>query len=210
MRYLDYAHGSQILPKLLGTYEMELWPAVNRLTASHCDLIIDIGAAEGYYAVGLARAMPKARVVAFEMSKAARYHLRRLARLNQVRNRLKILGKCELSNLRDVLATAHSPIILCDCEGAEDILLDPGKAPELLKATILVELHPFFSEGITERIRDRFRKSHIVEQFNTRNRTEQDLPADSPLRGNEALSAMDEMRPEEMSWFLLTPITSAP
>src|SRR5277367_5483480 len=43
------------IPKLLGTYEMELHPVLDLVAKRHYDCVIDIGSAEGYYAVGLAR-----------------------------------------------------------------------------------------------------------------------------------------------------------
>ena len=45
--------GSSIFPKLVGTYENELAPIINKLNATQYKLIIDIGCAEGYYAIGL-------------------------------------------------------------------------------------------------------------------------------------------------------------
>ena len=58
MKYLSRAYCSAVLPKLLGTYECELIPAIDRLARSDADRIVDIGAAEGYYAVGLALKVP--------------------------------------------------------------------------------------------------------------------------------------------------------
>jgi FkbM family methyltransferase len=46
---------------------------------------VDIGAAEGYYAVGLARRNPQARVIAFEMESKGRAALKQLAALNGIK-----------------------------------------------------------------------------------------------------------------------------
>lgn len=54
------------LPKFLGTYEANLHPAIRRLTARRYDVILNIGCAEGYYAIGFARAVPGAQVQAFD------------------------------------------------------------------------------------------------------------------------------------------------
>ena len=60
MRHGDIAVGSVLTVKLLGTYEKELWPIIDQIIATAYPLIIDIGAAEGYYAVGLAMRIPAA------------------------------------------------------------------------------------------------------------------------------------------------------
>src|SRR5436190_882004 len=47
--------GSGLVTKLLGSYENELHPFIQQLGANKYTEIIDIGCAEGYYAVGLAQ-----------------------------------------------------------------------------------------------------------------------------------------------------------
>ena len=74
MRYVDTSVGSCFIPKLLGTYECELASKVEWICRQQPKLIIDIGAAEGYYAIGLAIRMPNARVVAFEQDRQGRRH----------------------------------------------------------------------------------------------------------------------------------------
>ena len=62
MRYVDTATEGALVPRLLGTYESELHPYLKRFAAEGCEDVIDVGCAEGYYAVGLARLMPGALV----------------------------------------------------------------------------------------------------------------------------------------------------
>src|ERR1700722_4624595 len=60
-------YGGQILPKLLGVYEFELFGDVERMIYNSPDIIINIGCAEGYYAVGFATRIPAAKVYAFDI-----------------------------------------------------------------------------------------------------------------------------------------------
>ena len=70
MRYPLRSSGQGgLLPKLLGTYERELSPAIERLISDRPTLVVNVGAAEGYYAVGLALRAPQAQVIAFEMER---------------------------------------------------------------------------------------------------------------------------------------------
>lgn len=54
LRYPSHdAVGSSLWPKLLGSYEAELAPTFEALCATPYRTVVDVGAAEGYYAVGL-------------------------------------------------------------------------------------------------------------------------------------------------------------
>lgn len=83
MHYLDEVVWGPITPKWLGTYEQEVSSLVD---PSAYDRIIDVGAAEGYYAVGFAWKAPKTDVFSFDVDPLARSAQRRLAELNRVKN----------------------------------------------------------------------------------------------------------------------------
>src|SRR5467141_3956003 len=180
MRYVGNAAGNAHthIPKLLGIYERELNPYIEQACALNFPLIVDIGAAEGYYAVGMALRNPQARVIAFEMQATERSELAEAARLNAVTDRLEIRGKCEPEDLERVLADAPRPFVICDAEGYEAMLIDPGAVPSLRHASILVELHEFVENGISEKIRERFMTTHKITHIWQQERT----PADFPFR----------------------------
>jgi precorrin-6B methylase 2 len=194
MGYIPLASSHTTLPMLLGTYERELHPAIEAICGAGCDRIVDIGAAEGYYAVGMALRNPGVSLVAFEMNASVRYYLRRLARRNGVRPRIKILGECTPAALETALAAAKRPAVICDCEGAEDMLLDPVRVPSLRRALILVETHEGMVNGIEDHIHKRFAATHDIEVIRNRVRTLDDLPAGCALSDAEADAAMDEHR----------------
>ena len=58
--------GSVLVPKLLGSYEVELEPVWKSLFTSDYDTIVDVGCAEGYYAVGFARRRPASHIFAYD------------------------------------------------------------------------------------------------------------------------------------------------
>ena len=213
LRYVPESVGSIHAPKLLGTYECELRPQVEALVARAPDFIVNIGAGEGYYAVGLARRLPLARLVAFEANARGRDLTGRMATLNGVATRVEVRGLCELADLSTALRGTARPVVVIDAEGAEDPLLDPVQVPELLRAAILVEVHDFILPAIGDQLLSRFATTHRHQEIWSEPRTARDLPsftklaAFSPWRG-QAVRAMDEQRPGRMRWFWFEPLTA--
>jgi predicted O-methyltransferase YrrM len=167
--------------------------------------VIDIGAAEGYYAVGLAWRMPTTQVTAFEARQDCQAHLLALAELNNVADRIRIHGFCTPELLSDALATDLSTLVFCDCEGGERDLLDPVRIAALRRADILVELHDFLSPGVAELIRARFSATHEVIPIAAAPRSQDDWPSSlSAIPQDWRRAAMEEDRAPGQAWFFLS------
>jgi hypothetical protein len=165
--------------KLLGTCEKELHAIIDEILVEHFDAIIDFGAAEGYYAVGLARSSPSpCGIIAFEAQELGRQLLRELAARNSVKN-LDIRGACNVMSLEEALASAHRKLIICDVKGFETELLDPDRVPSLLQCAILVELHGSPGTPFSDMIRLRFSHSHRIKEVLSVHRTWEDFPAEN-------------------------------
>lgn len=212
MRYGLCSVGSAYIPKLLGTYERELADLVEVVCSRNPELIIDIGAAEGYYAVGLALRNRTSRVIAFESEESGRAALGDMAELNQVTSRIEIRGKCEAADLESTLAGAIFPIVICDVEGYEEHLLDMAAVPSLSSATILVEMHDFVRPGLTDILRERFDGSHHIRCVLQESRSRSDFPwrtvVTAVLPNSYLEWAVSEWRPVRMSWLWMDPRTS--
>jgi hypothetical protein len=209
LRYVERAIGSAYFPKLLGIYERELYPVVEEVIGADFECIINIGAGEGYYAVGFALRTENALLRAFEMSEDGRILLARLANLNGVTNRLVIAGKCEVEDLRECLLPETKTFVLCDTEGYEVELLDLERVPELAHTYILVELHEFVYRGVTDLIKVRFGRTHKIRHIWEQERTPNDFPYRTlytRLLPKHYLQKMvTEGRPEKMSWLWMRP-----
>ncbi len=206
MKYISKSIGSEYYPKLLGTYEKELNPFFKKLFQQPFDQFIDVGAAEGYYAVGITL-RTNWDVVAFEANPNT--PLPELARINGVEDRIALHGACDLGDLSKTLKKADQNLLLVDIEGAELMLLDPGFIPELRSAAIIVEVHDCFIPDIGERILARFKNTHQIERIDCEPRTFEDCPVDFPkLPFDPALYTLEyltERRPEGMYWLTLFP-----
>jgi len=160
MKYVRRSTGSTIVPKLIGSYEMELGPWLREVCSRDYRVVIDVGCAEGYYAIGLARSLLSAAVYAFDIDPLARRLCSQMARLNGVANRVKVFGECTTKLLNEILVPAS--LVVSDCEGAEESLLDLNQAPSLREADIIVELHDHLLPGETQRFMDRFAATHTI------------------------------------------------
>jgi hypothetical protein len=205
VKYISCATGSTTLPKLLGTYELELHDAVEKFCSIQPDVIVDIGSAEGYYAVGMAVRLPQAKVICYDIDPYARYLLHRLAARNGVTDRVMQKEACDPRELETVLSPARKPVLIIDVDGPEDQLLRPDQTPSLARTWIIVELHDFLNAGVSQRIRERFESTHEIVVVNSLDRTVADLPAGVELSAQDAIEAMNEARPAAQQWFVMTP-----
>jgi hypothetical protein len=153
------SEGSRVA-RLLGAYEASLHPVIETIIARAPDLVIDIGSAEGYYAVGLARRLATARILARDSDVRAQALCRTLAAANGLADRVEVGGLFGHGDF-DICAAGRA-VVICDIEGGEDALLDPVAAPGLLQADMLVECHPGLVAEVTERIAARFAGTHRI------------------------------------------------
>jgi hypothetical protein len=209
MRYIDASVGSCFIPKLLGTYERELACKIEWICRRQPKLFIDIGAAEGYYAIGLALRIAQAQVVAFEQDEKGQIALAAMAQLNGVADRLTVRGRCEPEDLAAALEGNPAAVVICDVEGYEQALLDPAKVAGLVDAILLVETHEFLRPGVTDALCSRFARSHDIERIWQEPRDRAEFPwrtLGTMLLPVSYLDwAVSEWRPERMSWLWMTP-----
>lgn len=200
LRYLPAASGSGLLPKLVGTYELEIQPVVSGSLTGGYRRVVNIGCGEGYYAVGYARALPAATVVAFDLDPLARQRTGRLAAINGVAARVAVRRGCARDDLS--AAIAGPTLVVSDCEGSEQELLDPDRVPGLATTDLLVELHDILRPGLSQALLPRFASTHQLALFDQRPRSRADLPpalADC-LSDAQCAHTLDEGRPAPMQW----------
>jgi hypothetical protein len=196
---------SPIGPKVLGTHEMELAALIETIARNPVEHVVNVGAADGFYAVGFLRHLPMARATAFEMLTSHHAHIDALARANGVRDRLAIEGICDSSSLSSTLKRDERTLVIMDVEGAERDLLDVARVPGLRYAHILVEVHDFVDPQISGLIRQRFEATHDLTAYRSRQRTADDLPPVPGVGVQALLRLADEGRPSQMEWYWLEP-----
>lgn len=198
MVYSPLADHRHVGARLLGCYERELAPAVERFCQVAYEQVLDVGCAEGYYAVGFARRIPSARVIAFDTDPWARRACRDLAGINGVRVRVEVHGFCSPDRLQHALSGGRALLIL-DCEGYEEKLLDPAIVAQLARCDLIVELHdapPTPDHPLAQR----FSATHAIELIPSVPRVIEDAGAVAGFTAAEQLQLMDEMRQPWQGW----------
>ena len=207
MRYGDDVVCSAYVAKLLGSYEQELHDGIEQLLRSGYRTVVDVGAAEGYYAVGFALRLPEAQIHAFDTDVDAQRYCARLARLNERSDRVHVHGICDDPALQPLVGP--NTLVICDCEGFEAELLDPARVPGLYETDMLVELHEFLRPGVTDQILRRFEGSHTAKLIDTAERNPDAYPALAELSREDRYCAVREGRPAAMQWAVLIAIAGA-
>jgi SAM-dependent methyltransferase len=211
MRYPDCKSiGSLLYPKLLGSYENEIRPILEKLCYENYTEIVNIGCGTGYYAVGLAMRIPNANVYAYDIDKEALKLCDKMACLNGVKQRLTTYTYCDADALKKILFRGRA-LIVSDCEGYEKYLFTEDIIPFLVRHDLIIEVHDFIDIEISSIIYQRFDKTHdilIIESIDDMQKVKkyakEDFYEDIKLYDLKTRKALlSEERPSIMEWLYL-------
>jgi SAM-dependent methyltransferase len=186
------------IPKLLGCYEEELHGFLTQLPQSGYRTVLNIGCAEGYYAVGIKRLLPDATIVACDINEKARAACQSLASRNGVA--IDIRGEFMAE---DFAAYSGRVLVWCDIEGAERQLLDPAKVPRLKDFDLVVELHPSPDWDAERDFLARFGASHDIEVLHAGSHHPELPPFLRELGHLDQLLAQWEWRSSPTPWLIM-------
>ncbi len=184
--------------KLLGTYESELHATLMSLGGRSPECVVNIGCAEGYYAVGLARLWEDVAVFAYDGNPTAQRLCRRMAVENGVSERITIGGSFSSQDFQQF--AGRRVVVFCDIEGGELELLDPERAPALREFDILVEMHDTPHSLTSQLLPARFEPTHRVHRFSLGGRDPGQFPILQDLSHLDQLLAIWEWRSGPTPW----------
>ena len=198
---------SVLLPKLLGSYESELHSVLGELLQNGYNTVVDVGCAEGYYAVGFALRLPHAQVYAYDIDPHARQKCAEMARLNGVADRLHVGEFCNEEALKSI-PLGERALILSDCEGYEGSLFNPQSAEFLLNHDVIIETHDFIDIELSVKMRNAFAGTHHVRSIKSLDDIEKahtfNHPALAPYSTWDKFRILRENRPAIMEWLVMT------
>ncbi|MGF1485439.1 MAG: hypothetical protein ACFBZ8_13865 [Opitutales bacterium] len=215
LQYGRFSVNSGYAPKLLGIYEREVGDFVEALIARKPQRIVNVGAAEGYYAVGLAQRLPEVQVMAYEAEAEGQTLVEETAALNGVGARVEVRGACDPQQLANALGDGRGCAVVMDVESYEGVLLDPEAVPGLTQAAIFVEVHLSEDAGLERLLRGRFEATHTIEKREVRVPALDEVAAHVRskmkwLPRSVRAKALDEKRSPQDCWLWLQPQVPAP
>lgn len=203
MDYAAEATEGSLTARLLGVYEGGLQPHIRSIVDEGLDCVIDVGCAEGYYAVGMARTFPELTVYAHDISEAARAACAALAAKNGVADRIVVGAEFRPTDFEAF--AGRRVLVIVDAEGAELDILRPELSPALARMNLIVETHDVWRPGALAEITARFAPTHEVTRVDQRHEA-----ADLPqwlmnLSELDQLIAVWEWRHRLTPWLVMRP-----
>lgn len=203
------AIGSAIFPKLMGSYESEIHSNIEDLLSfNNYSEIVDVGCAEGYYAVGMAMRSTESKIYAFDTNEDARDLCLEMAKLNSIEAKVHVNSELTPDKLNQFEFTGKG-LIICDCEGYETILFNKTNLSNLLNCDLIIETHDFKNIEISTYIKNLFYETHDLQSVYSVDDIQKALTYKYPELKSVSLSErkriFSEWRPAIMEWVICTP-----
>lgn len=196
---------SGLVPKLLGCYEEEIVEWFTGTQPGQFERIINIGCAEGFYAVGLARTLAANQIIAVDLDPAALEMTRRNAEANGVGERVETRQGIDEASLQLLLKEVPNTLVVSDCEGFELELFSSETIVAAQQATCLIESHDFSGKGVTDILESRFAGSHHVKVIEEGQRNPNRYRILQGMNELDRWLAVCEFRPLPMRWIAAMP-----
>ena len=144
---------------ILGLYEKELLDEFNNIPKSY-ETFIDLGAADGYYGVGVLVNGLFKNSYCYELTEAGRNVILETAKINKVESKVQIRGKAT-NNITSEIShhELSKSVLFIDIEGGEFELLTEPIFESFKNSIIFVEIHDFFFEDSNAKLLNLFTNS---------------------------------------------------
>jgi SAM-dependent methyltransferase len=205
MKYasLDSA-GSSLLAKILGSYEDELHEIIYSIQDSNYKEILDVGCAEGYYAVGLATKMRDSKIFAYDNDKKAIELCKENAKENNVNSKISFGDFCSAQTLADFKFSGKG-LIISDCEGYEIELFTKQNLLNLKNCDILIEMHNLVHSNVKTYLENLFKDSHSIQIIKSKLKHVDDYVELKSIDKGYYHDTILTERDTRMEWMFLTP-----
>jgi len=208
---LSYWGASDRASMLLGLYEREILDRLERIPITH-DVLIDVGAADGYYALGLLASGKTKHSYCFEASEVGQQVIQANALLNGLSSAITVLGIAD-SNFPSLLARVYSVdlarcLVIVDVEGAEFEILTRTVFQELAGSFLVIELHMWMQNADEQvsRMLHNCLEWYEVEFLTTTARDLSTFPEISNWPDDDRWILCSEGRRRQPKWLFLTPV----
>ena len=196
---------------ILGLYEQELLNELGSVPAQF-DIFVDLGAADGYYGIGVLVNQQFKKSYCYEITDHGREVIKETALANGVVDKVLIRGEATKEFVNEIpKADMDRAVLFVDIEGGEFDLFNKNMFASFNKSIIFVELHHWFfpdGEAKLSRLIDDSKATHRHQIITMGSR---DLSAFAELKTWNDLDrwlVVSEGRAQLMSWVRFDPLMS--
>ena len=203
-----YWSKNDIITHILGVYEKHVLKKIIEFSKKGNYPFIDIGAADGYFAIGMAFSETFKKIYAFEIDEEGRRSLNRNIENNFCKDKVVVDIEANFETLKDIVDKNKSAVILIDIEGSEFDLLDDNLLQLLSNCYIVCELHPTLSTNGFEKQNMLINNAKAFFDVSIIQRESYSPNKFSELNeftDEERLIAFGEGRENNMNWLILEP-----
>jgi hypothetical protein len=192
----------------LGLYELEVLKKIERECKKGYATLIDIGAADGYYAVGMLRSGMVDHAICFEQSTDGVNAIRTNWLSNGSPGSLEILAQANDDSINSLPHKyLENSLILIDIEGAEFDILSGNVFKKFNKCDLIVEIHNWVDD-FCEKYSSLLRAASDTHQIDVIERLERPtvyIPELRDFTDDNRLLLVSERRPCMMRFLYLRP-----
>ena len=202
--------GFDFSSKLLGLYEHQVQEKIIYLQKKHqLKNIVNFGAADGFHIIGLIKNKYFEKGIAFEMNKQGQEYLQDNINMNNLREKITVLGQADFKKIADYLNEDElkKSLFLVDIEGNEFSLFNEENLKFFSKSFLIIENHNFLvnDEELKKKFFQLMNNNFILEILQNSGRNPYDIEEISDLDDDERWLMMSEGRAKKMNWIVCIP-----
>ena len=190
--------------KILGLYEKEIQDLIVSIQKDkNYSTFVDIGGADGFFAIGSLVNNLFEKCEVFEISKKGRISIQKNSKQNNVYDSIKIHDKASKRSLIKI-DNINNSLILCDIEGGEYELFDEKLINEIHPSDIIIEIHKD-KENTLVNFEKRFTKSYSLTKITQEPRSLKNFKELENINDNNRALITSEGRSYVQEWWHLSP-----
>jgi len=195
--------------KLLGFYEKQVQEKILELKNKfHLEYFINFGASDGYHALGLLKNNIFKYAYVFEINDKSRTIINDNSKINNLSEKIKILGKANFEDFKKNLNSEKlkKTLFLIDIEGEEFKILNKINLPIFKNSILVVENHDFLSnKEDVEKFFNLMKKHFNLEILNNGSRNPYEIAEIKYFDDDEKWLLVSENRKQTMNWLIFIP-----
>ena len=190
--------------KILGLYEKEIQNLLNHIQEkNNFPTFIDIGGADGFFAVGSVKNNLFKNCEVFEISKRGRQSIEESAIKNNVADLISIKSEANEKTLSSI-ENINNSVILCDIEGSEYDLFSENLIKNMHPSNVIIEIHKNPDISLNE-FEDKFKNLFSIDKITQGPRSLKGFGELKNFNDNNRSLLASEGRSYIQEWWHLSP-----